>query len=58
MHNKKTMYISEILDIYKKGNNSKYGSLEFATNASSLSFLVLWVYLPLQLGNVRLCYSF
>jgi len=51
MRNKKMMYIGEVLDIYKKGNNSKYGSLEFATTASSLSFLAVRVYLPLQLGN-------
>jgi hypothetical protein len=37
MRNKKAMYIGEVLDIYKKGNNSKYGSLEFATNVSLLS---------------------
>ena len=52
------MYIGEVLDIYKKGNNSKYGSLEFATNVLLLSFLVLQVYLLLQLGNVCLCYLF
>jgi hypothetical protein len=52
MRNKKTMYIGEVLDIYKKGNNSKYGSIEFATTASSLSFLAVRVYLPLQLGHV------
>jgi hypothetical protein len=57
MRNKKTMYIGEVLDIYKKGNNSKYGSLEFASNASSLSFLAVRVYLPLQLpGHVCLFY--
>jgi hypothetical protein len=50
------MYIS---DIYKKfkGNNSKYGSLEYATIiASSHSFLAVHVYLPLQPGNVCLQY--
>ena len=52
MRNKKTMYIGEVLDIFKKGNNSKYGSLEFATSALSLSFMAVRVYLPLQLGNV------
>ena len=53
MHNKKMMYIGEVLDIYKKfkGNNSKYKSLEFATIASSLA---VCVYLLLQLGNVRI----
>ena len=51
MCNKKTMYIGKFLDIYKKGNNSKHRSHEFATSAS-LSFMGVHVYLPLHLGNV------
>src|ERR1700679_613798 len=51
------VYISEVLDIYRKGNNSKYGSLEFATSASSLPFLVVHVYLPSRLQPGHVCFS-
>lgn len=58
MRNKTTTYIGEILDIYKKGANSKYGSLNYATTASTLSFLAVRVYLPmLQLGQVCMIHS-
>lgn len=40
-------YIGEILDIYKKGSNSRHGSVTSATTVAGLSYLSLRVYLPL-----------
>ncbi|KAF9244660.1 hypothetical protein BU15DRAFT_71622 [Melanogaster broomeanus] len=41
-------YIGEVLDIYKKGTNSRYGSLDSLESLSDLMFLSLHVYLPLS----------
>jgi hypothetical protein len=41
-------YIGEVLDIYKQAATSRYGSVDDATTASSLSYLAPRVYLPLQ----------
>ncbi|KAJ3727641.1 hypothetical protein C8R42DRAFT_620753 [Lentinula raphanica] len=41
------MYIGQVLDIYKKGQSSRYGSVNKATEISGLSFLSLRVFLPL-----------
>ncbi|KAF9230598.1 hypothetical protein BU15DRAFT_69059 [Melanogaster broomeanus] len=41
-------YIGEVLDIYKKGTNSRYGSLDSLESLSDLMFLSLRVYLPLS----------
>ena len=43
----------EVLDIYKQAAGSRYGSVDDANSASSLSFLALRVYLPLQVQLVR-----
>lgn len=42
-------YIDQVLDLYKRGANSRYGSVELASSAQGLSWLSLRVYLPLQL---------
>ncbi|KAJ7668271.1 hypothetical protein B0H14DRAFT_3693536 [Mycena olivaceomarginata] len=51
MWNGTRFYIGEILDVYKKGASSRYGSIEDSPTASGLSYLSLCVYLPL--GNVN-----
>jgi hypothetical protein len=45
-------YVGEVLDIYKQAASSRYGSVDNATSASSLSYLALRVYLPLQVQTV------
>jgi len=45
-------YVGEVLDIYKQAASSRYGSVDDATSASSLSYLALRVYLPLQVQTV------
>jgi hypothetical protein len=40
-------YIGEVLDVYKKGASSRYGSVPGATSISGLAYLSLRVYLPL-----------
>jgi hypothetical protein len=52
MHTTKRYYIGEILDLYKKGNNSRYGSVESAEKVSALSWLSLRVFLPLEVVSV------
>ncbi|KAF8156205.1 hypothetical protein K438DRAFT_2076139 [Mycena galopus ATCC 62051] len=42
-------YIGEILDVYKRGANSRYGSVPSADSISGVSFLSLRVYLPLTM---------
>jgi len=42
-------YIGQVLNLYKCGANSCYGSVELASTAQGLSWLSLRVYLPLQL---------
>ncbi|KAG2135969.1 hypothetical protein DEU56DRAFT_718786, partial [Suillus clintonianus] len=41
-------YIGKVLDLYRKGANSHYGSIQSMTSVSTLSFLSLRVYLPLE----------
>src|ERR1700732_5067377 len=53
MSTKLRFYIGEVLDIYKQAAGSRYGSVDDANSASSLSFLALRVYLPLQVQLVR-----
>ncbi|KII93766.1 hypothetical protein PLICRDRAFT_674207 [Plicaturopsis crispa FD-325 SS-3] len=50
MRNAQRFYIGEVLDIYKKGNNSRYGSLESAVSVSGLAFLSLRVYVALEIA--------
>jgi hypothetical protein len=45
-------YVGEVLDIYKQAAGSRYRSVDDANSASSLSFLALHVYLPLQMQLV------
>ena len=45
-------YVGEVLDIYKQAVISRYGSVDDATSASSLSYLALRVCLPLQVQTV------
>jgi hypothetical protein len=47
-------YIGEVLDIYKQGTSSRYGSVDDASTASGLSYLALRVYLPLTVTSVRI----
>ncbi|KAJ6608847.1 hypothetical protein B0H10DRAFT_1763796, partial [Mycena sp. CBHHK59/15] len=44
-------YVREILDVYKKGANSRHSSVPNATSTSGLSYLSLKVYLPLIIGT-------
>lgn len=53
MSTKLRFYIGEVLDIYKQAAGSRYGSVDDANSASSVSFLALRVYLPLQVQLVR-----
>ncbi|KAJ7751325.1 hypothetical protein DFH07DRAFT_774922 [Mycena maculata] len=50
MWNGTRFYVGEVLDVYKKGANSRYGSVPNATSVSGLAFLSLRVYLPLITG--------
>jgi hypothetical protein len=52
MSTERRFYIGEVLDIYKQAASSRYGSVDDATTASSLSYLALRVYLPLQVQSV------
>ena len=52
MSTKRRFYIGEVLDIYKQAASSHYGSVDDATTASSLSYLALTVYLPLQVQSM------
>ncbi|KAF9034576.1 hypothetical protein BJ165DRAFT_1534007 [Panaeolus papilionaceus] len=45
------MYIGHVLDLYKKGDNSRYGSISEASNIKDIAWLSLRVYLPIQNGN-------
>ena len=45
-------YVGEVLNIYKQAASSRYGSVDDATSASSLSYLALRVYLPLHVQTV------
>jgi hypothetical protein len=48
---RKRFYIGEVLDLYKKGNNSRYGSVTIPLqNVMGLSFLSLRVYLPVSIS--------
>ncbi|KAJ7511549.1 hypothetical protein B0H11DRAFT_2268643 [Mycena galericulata] len=47
MWNGTRFYIGEIMDVYKRGANSRYGSVPNAQSVSGLAFLSLRVYLPL-----------
>jgi hypothetical protein len=53
MSTERRFYIGEVLDMYKQAASSRYGSVDDATTASSLSYLALRVYLPLQVQTVR-----
>ncbi|KAG1776449.1 hypothetical protein EV702DRAFT_1198151 [Suillus placidus] len=48
MHTAVWFYIGEVLDLYRKGSNSRYGSMQSTMSVSTLSFLSLQVYLPLE----------
>ncbi|KAF7318666.1 ULP-PROTEASE domain-containing protein [Mycena chlorophos] len=47
VYNGTRFYIGEILDVYKKGSSSRYGSIEDPTATSGLSYISFRVYLPL-----------
>ncbi|KAJ3851678.1 hypothetical protein EV368DRAFT_83283 [Lentinula lateritia] len=49
MRTAQRIYIGQVLDIYKKGQNSRHGSVATATDLSGLSYLSLRVFLPLGL---------
>ncbi|TFK58820.1 hypothetical protein BDN72DRAFT_949631 [Pluteus cervinus] len=46
-------YIGEVLDIYKKGQNSRYGSINTSSTLQEISWLSLRVYLMLQVGMIN-----
>ncbi|KAF9232791.1 hypothetical protein BU15DRAFT_67158 [Melanogaster broomeanus] len=48
VHSTARFYLGEVLDIYKKGTNNRYGSIDSSECLSNLSFLSLLVYLPLS----------
>ncbi|KAJ7036971.1 hypothetical protein C8F04DRAFT_1036190 [Mycena alexandri] len=52
MWNGTRFYIGQILDVYKKGANSRHGSIPNATSISGLSFMSLRVYLALMTGGI------
>jgi hypothetical protein len=52
MSTTKRFYVGQVLDLYKQAASSRYGSVDEATSASSLSYLALKVYLPLQVQLV------
>ena len=52
MSTERRFYVGEVLDIYKQAASSRYGSVDDAATASSLSYLALRVYLPLQVQSV------
>jgi len=54
MRSPKRFYIGEVLDIYQKGNNSHYGSVDSAIKATDLSFFSLRVFLPLMVVSARI----
>ncbi|PPQ87597.1 hypothetical protein CVT24_011811 [Panaeolus cyanescens] len=45
------MYIGQVLDLYKTGDNSRYGSISEASNIKDIAWLSLRVYLPIQNGG-------
>ncbi|KAJ6579492.1 hypothetical protein DFH09DRAFT_1445551 [Mycena vulgaris] len=47
----KRFYIGQVMDLYKKGANSRYGSLPSSPSVSGLAFLSLRVYLPMTTGH-------
>jgi hypothetical protein len=47
MWNGTRFYIGEILDVYKRGANSRYGSIRNSTTASGLAYMSMRVYLTL-----------
>jgi hypothetical protein len=52
MRSTKRFYVGEVLDIYQKGSNNRYGSVAKAINVTELSFLSLRVFLPLTVVSV------
>lgn len=50
-------YIGEVLDIYKKGQNSRYGSVERQSTLNGLAYLALRVFLPLGITVSTTYYS-
>lgn len=46
-------YVGEVLDIYKKGESSRYGSIPSSATLDGLSWLSLRVYLPLGVVSAR-----
>ncbi|KAF5327526.1 hypothetical protein D9619_004409 [Psilocybe cf. subviscida] len=51
MRSSKRYYIGEVLDIYKKGQSSRYGSIPRSSTLQGLSYLSLRVYQPLQIES-------
>jgi hypothetical protein len=56
--NGKRFYIGEIMDVFKKGANSRYGSVPGATSVSGLAYLSVRVYLKLGTSTTRVSVSF
>ncbi|KAF9548288.1 hypothetical protein CPC08DRAFT_729533 [Agrocybe pediades] len=48
MRTERRYYIGQILDIYKRGSSSRYGSIASTDNLQSIAFLSLRVFLALQ----------
>ncbi|KAJ7696355.1 hypothetical protein B0H14DRAFT_2418493 [Mycena olivaceomarginata] len=51
MWNGTRFYIGEILDVYKKGANSRYGSVRNSTTTSGLAYISMRVYLCLTISD-------
>ena len=49
MRSEKHYYIGQILDLYKRGANSRYGSVDGLQSVQALSWISLRVFLPLQI---------
>ncbi|KAJ7724790.1 hypothetical protein B0H16DRAFT_1698555 [Mycena metata] len=52
MWNGTRFYIGQILDVYKKGANSRHGSIPSPISISGRSFISLRAYLPLGTGGI------
>ncbi|KAG6871916.1 hypothetical protein C0992_010163, partial [Termitomyces sp. T32_za158] len=52
MRTQRRTYIGQVLDMYKKGESSRYGSIDSSTSLEGLSWLSLRIYLPLTVDAV------
>ncbi|KAF8161385.1 hypothetical protein B0H34DRAFT_796185 [Crassisporium funariophilum] len=56
MRSERRFYIGQVLDIYKRGANSRHGSVDNVLSVQGLSWISLRVFLPLELSvGANLC---